>query len=189
MLRRASAAVVGRVRVAACGVHTEAKLKEMGIELPTPKAPLGNFVMSVRTGSLLYTSGHLPISLEGEMTTGKVGQEVSEEEAQEAARKVAIQLIATIKKDLGDLDRVKRIVKLVGFVNCTDGFTGQPKVVNGASDLFAEVFGERGVHSRSAVGTNALPMNVPVEIEAIVEFEDDSRPGSTKDDWTVTKRP
>ncbi|CAM9681370.1 unnamed protein product [Pylaiella littoralis] len=184
MFRRASA-LVGRVVVRARGVHTEAKLKEMGIELPSPKPPLGNFVMTVRTGNLLYTSGHLPISLEGEMTTGKVGQEVNEEEAQEAARKVAIQLIASIKKDLGDLDRVTRIVKLVGFVNCTDGFTGQPKVVNGASDLFAEVFGERGVHSRSAVGTNALPMNVPVEIEAIVEFANKKK----DDDWTVLKRP
>ncbi|CAM9854869.1 unnamed protein product, partial [Ectocarpus fasciculatus] len=95
---------------------------------------------------------------------------------------------ASPTEDLGDLDRVTRIVKLVGFVNCTDGFAGQPKVVNGASDLFAEVFGERGVHSRSAVGTNALPMNVPVEIEAIVEF-DDSSSKKGDDDWTVLKRP
>ncbi|CAM9565076.1 unnamed protein product [Ascophyllum nodosum] len=177
-------------RITARGVHTEAKLQQMGIELPTPKAPLGNFVMSVRTGNLLYTAGHLPISIDGELTTGKVGHDVSEEEAKEAARKVAIQLIATLKKDLGDLDRVKRIVKLVGFVNCTDGFTAQPKVVNGASDLFAEVFGERGVHSRSAVGTNALPMNVPVEIEAIVEFEENTGSKKSSDnDWKVTKRP
>ncbi|CAM9939801.1 unnamed protein product [Ectocarpus sp. 8 AP-2014] len=186
MLRRVSS-LVGRAAVRPRSVHTEAKLKELGIELPTPKAPLGNFVMTVRTGNLLYTSGHLPTSLEGETTTGKVGQELNEEEAQEAARKVALQLIASIKKDLGDLDRVTRIVKLVGFVNCTDGFAGQPKVVDGASDLFAEVFGERGVHSRSAVGTNALPMNVPVEIEAIVEFDDSGKKGD--DDWTVLKRP
>ena len=93
------------------------------------------------------------------------------EQGYDAAKLVALSLISTLKTTVGDLDKVKRIVKLVGFVNCTDGFTQQPQVVNGASDLFGQVFGERGFHARSAVGTNALPLNVPVEIEAIVEVE------------------
>ncbi|CAM9277275.1 unnamed protein product [Discosporangium mesarthrocarpum] len=154
------------------GVQTEAKLESLGYKLPTPKPPLGSFSLCTRTGNMLYTAGHLPMNIDGDIMKGKVGQEVSEEQAKEAAKLVALNLIATLKKEIGDLDKVKRVVKLVGFVNCVDSYTGQPGVVNGASDLFGEVFGERGVHSRSAVGTNALPLDVPVEIEAIVEVED-----------------
>lgn len=102
---------------------------------------------------------------------GKVGADLTTEQGAEAAKAVALNIIATLKAEVGDLDKVKKIVKLTGFVNCVDGFTAQPKVVNGASDLLVQVFGDKGRHARSAVGTNALPLNVPVEIEAIVEVE------------------
>eukprot|EP00612_Vaucheria_litorea_P002318 CAMPEP_0171453806 /NCGR_PEP_ID=MMETSP0945-20130129/1362_1 /TAXON_ID=109269 /ORGANISM="Vaucheria litorea, Strain CCMP2940" /LENGTH=111 /DNA_ID=CAMNT_0011978737 /DNA_START=231 /DNA_END=566 /DNA_ORIENTATION=+ len=108
---------------------------------------------------------------DGTLAKGKVGMDVTPEEANKIARQIAINIITSLKTELGDLDKVKRIVKLVGFVNCVDGFGGQPGVINGASDLMCEVFGEKGVHARSAVGTNALPLNIPVEIEAIVEIE------------------
>lgn len=127
----------------------------------------------VRSGNLLFTAGHLPQPAGGgPLVTGKVGKDLTVEQGYEAAKLVALNLIATLKQQLGDLDKVERVVKLVGFVNCTDGFTQQPQVVNGASDLLAEVFGEKGKHARSAVGTNALPLNVAVEIEAIVQIRD-----------------
>jgi enamine deaminase RidA (YjgF/YER057c/UK114 family) len=103
--------------------------------------------------------------------TGKVGSELTTEQGYDAARVVALNILATLKGELGDLDRIKQVVKLTAFVNCVDGFSAQPKVVNGASDLLGAVLGDRGKHARSAVGTNALPMNVPVEIEAIIEVE------------------
>eukprot|EP00607_Mallomonas_marina_P006867 CAMPEP_0182428856 /NCGR_PEP_ID=MMETSP1167-20130531/24230_1 /TAXON_ID=2988 /ORGANISM="Mallomonas Sp, Strain CCMP3275" /LENGTH=122 /DNA_ID=CAMNT_0024612029 /DNA_START=211 /DNA_END=579 /DNA_ORIENTATION=- len=121
---------------------------------------------------MAYTSGHLPQPAGGKMIIGKVGDNVTPEEAKEAAKFVGLNLISTLKHNLGDLDKVKRIIKLVGFVNCTDDFTQQPVVVNGCSDLMVEVFGEKGRHARSAVGTNSLPLGVPVEIEAIVEVEE-----------------
>lgn len=117
-------------------------------------------------------SGHLPIPTSGELIVGQVGKDVSTEEATAAARWCALNIFSTLAAELGDLDRVKKVHKLVGFVNCVDGFTAQPAVVNGASDVFFEVFQEKGMHARSAVGTNALPLNVPVEVEAIVEIED-----------------
>ncbi|TFJ80811.1 hypothetical protein NSK_007988 [Nannochloropsis salina CCMP1776] len=153
-------------------IHTEAKLTEMGLKLPSPGVPKGNFAMAVKSGKMIYLSGHLPTDANGQLLTGKVGAEVSPEEAQGAAKLIALNLLSSLKKEVGDLDRVKRIVKLVGFVNCVDGFSQQPMVVNGASDFFVQVFGDKGVHARSAVGTNALPLNIPVEIEAIVEVED-----------------
>jgi len=103
---------------------------------------------------------------------GKVGKEVTSEEAQEGAKLCALNILGTLKHELGDLDKVKRVVKVVGFVNCVDSYFNQPVVINGASNLFAEVFGAKGVHARSAVGTNALPLNVPVEVEAVIEVED-----------------
>ena len=118
------------------------------------------------------TAGHLPQPAGGELITGKVGQDLDVDAAYDAARHCGLNILSTLKHELGDLDRVKRVVKLVGFVNCTDGFAQQPQVVNGCSDLMGEVFGEKGVHARSAVGTNALPLNVSVENEAIVEVED-----------------
>lgn len=139
--------------------------------MPAPAVPKGNFVNYVQIGNFVFLSGHLPQPAKGDLLIGKVGKDVSVEDGYEAAKLVGLNLCATLKKNLGDLDRVKRIVKLTGFVNCTDTFTQQPAVVNGCSDLFVKIFGDKGSHTRSAVGTNALPLGVPVEIEAIVEIE------------------
>ena len=146
----------------------EEKIKEMGLKLPEIPKPVANYVPAVRTGNLLFLSGHGP---EKSVPTGKVGQELTLEEGYEAAKNTALCLISTIKNSIGDLDKVKRIVKLVGFVNCSEDFKDQPKVVNGASDLFVAVFGERGKHARAAVGMYQLPGGIPVEIEVIVEVE------------------
>lgn len=154
------------------GVHVEAKLAALGHVLPAVPAPKGSYVGCTKMGDVIFTAGHLPIQLDGELITGKVGDTVSVEEANAAAELVALNLLATLKNELGDLDRIKKVVKLVGFVNCVDGFAQQPTVINGCSDFLASVLGEAGVHSRSAVGTNALPLNVPVEIEAIVEVHE-----------------
>uniref|UniRef100_K3WJH4 Endoribonuclease L-PSP/chorismate mutase-like domain-containing protein n=1 Tax=Globisporangium ultimum (strain ATCC 200006 / CBS 805.95 / DAOM BR144) TaxID=431595 RepID=K3WJH4_GLOUD len=147
------------------------RLAELGYVLPTPTSPAGNYVNVVRTGNLIFTAGHVSQAATGELITGKVGKDLTPEEGYVAAHRVVLSLLATLKKELGDLDHIKRIVKLTGFVNCVDGFAGQPAVINGASDALAEIFGAKGKHARSAVGTNALPVNVAVEIEAIVEVE------------------
>mmetsp|Transcript_10870 Transcript_10870/g.20080 ORF Transcript_10870/g.20080 Transcript_10870/m.20080 type:complete len:177 (-) Transcript_10870:218-748(-) len=153
-------------------VHTEAKLAEMGITLPQVIPAKGNYMSFVRTGNHLFLAGHLPQDSEGGLVKGKVGDTVSVEDAYAAARLTGVNICATLKYALGDLDKVKKIVKLVGFVNCTDTFTQQPAVINGCSDLMGEVFGEeRGRHARSAVGTNSLPLGIAVEIEAVVEIE------------------
>ena len=146
----------------------EEKIKEMGLKLPEIPKPVANYVPAVRTGNLLFLSGHGP---EKSVPTGKVGKDLTLEEGYEAAKNTALCLLSTIKKSIGDLDKVKRVVKLVGFVNCSEDFKDQPKVVNGASDLFVEVFGERGKHARAAVGMYQLPGGIPVEIEVIVEIE------------------
>ncbi|KAF0698462.1 Aste57867_10922 [Aphanomyces stellatus] len=153
-------------------VHTENRIKELGYTLPAVATPKGNYRNVVRSGNLLFTAGHLPQPAGGELIKGKVGEDLTAEQGYEAARHVALAVCATLKQELGDLDRVKRIVKVVGFVNCVDGFTAQPSVINGFSDTVGEIFGERGVHARSAVGTNALPLGIPVEVECIVEVED-----------------
>jgi len=147
----------------------EEKLKEMKLELPEIPKPMANYVPAVKTGNLLFLSGHGP---QKHIPTGKVGKELSLEEGYEAAKNTALCLISTIKNTIGDLDKVKRIVKLVGFVNTTEDFVDQPKVINGASDLFVKVFGDRGKHARAAVGMYQLPGNIPVEIEIIVEVEE-----------------
>lgn len=147
----------------------EALLKEKGIELPEPTRPVANYVTSVKTGNLIFTSGHGP---QKHIPNGKVGKDLTLEQGYEAARNTALCLISTLKDVLGDLDKVKRIVKLVGFVNCAEDFKDQPKIVNGASDLFVEIFGDKGKHSRSAVGMYQLPSGIPVEIELVVEIED-----------------
>ena len=146
-------------------------IEKLGIILPTPGAPVANYVTYVKTGNLISISGQLPLDIDGKLPyLGKVGQEVSAEDANKAARLCAINIIAQLNAALdGDLDRVVRIVKLGAFVNCIDSFPVQPAVVNGASDLMVEIFGNKGKHSRSAVGTNALPLNVPVEIDALIE--------------------
>jgi enamine deaminase RidA (YjgF/YER057c/UK114 family) len=150
----------------------EKRLKELGIELPRTAAPAGNYVPFVQVGGLVFVAGQIPV-LNGEIKfTGAVGKDLTVEQAKAAARLVGLNLIAQAKAACGDLDRVLACVKLGGFVQCIDGFAQQPQVLNGASDLMVEVFGERGKHARFAVGVNALPANVPVEIDAIFEIGD-----------------
>jgi enamine deaminase RidA (YjgF/YER057c/UK114 family) len=153
-------------------MQIEAKLKEMGIELPPAVTPVANYVPAVRAGNLVFLSGHGPFKEDGSLITGKVGSDLTVEQGYQAARRIAIGLLGSLKAAIGDLDKVKRVVKLLGLVNCGPEFADQPKVINGASDFLVEVFGEQGKHARSAVGTNALPMNIAVEIEMIVEVED-----------------
>jgi enamine deaminase RidA (YjgF/YER057c/UK114 family) len=153
-------------------MEIETKLKEMGVELPEAAAPMANYVPAVRTGNLVFLAGHGPFKEDGALITGKVGSELTTEQGYEAARRVAIGLLGSLKAEIGDLDKVKRIVKLLGLVNCTPDFGEQPSVINGASDFFVELFGDRGKHARSAVGSNALPFNISVEIEMIVEVVD-----------------
>ena len=149
----------------------EAKLAQMGLTLPAPGPAAGNYIGAVQVGNLLFVSGHGPRRQGGLYMTGKVGRDLTTEQAYEAARVVMLNCLATVQRELGDLDRVQRIVKLLGMVNCTEEFTEQPKVINGASDLLVELYGEAGRHARSAVGMQQLPMNIPVEIEMIVEVE------------------
>jgi enamine deaminase RidA (YjgF/YER057c/UK114 family) len=153
-------------------MKTEQRLKELGIELTKPTSPMANYVNAVRTGNLLYLAGKGP-GLPGKpLPVGKVGRDFTVEQAYVHARETALSLIAVMKAELGDLDRVKRIVKVLGMVNATPEFGQQPEVINGCSDLFVEVFGDRGRHARSAVGMGSLPRGIPVEIEVIVEVED-----------------
>jgi enamine deaminase RidA (YjgF/YER057c/UK114 family) len=149
-------------------MSTSARLEQLGIELPQVVAPLASYVPAVRTGNLVYTSGQLPME-GGELArTGKVGAEVSPEDGKALARICALNALAAVGS-LVDIDAVTRVVKVVGFVASTPGFNGQPGVVNGASNLLAEVFGDNGAHARSAVGVSELPLNAPVEVELIVE--------------------
>jgi enamine deaminase RidA (YjgF/YER057c/UK114 family) len=150
----------------------EQNLKSLGITLPKQSSPIANYVNYVRTGNLVYFSGTGPSVEEQGYIKGKLGKDLTIEQGQEAARITGINLIAKLKSAIGDLNKVKRIVKVLGMVNCTENFTDQPKVMNGFSDLMVAVFGEKGKHARSAVGMAALPMNMAVEIEMIVEVED-----------------
>lgn len=144
------------------------RLAELGIELPEVPAAAGSYIPVIRTGNLLYTAGQLPF-VDGKLpATGKVGDQVSAEDAKVYARQSGINILAALHSAVG-LDNVARVIKLVGFVASGDGFTGQPGVINGASDLMVEVFGEAGRHARSAVGVAELPLGAPVEVEAIVE--------------------
>jgi enamine deaminase RidA (YjgF/YER057c/UK114 family) len=149
-------------------MRVEKRLEELGIELPQPIQPIATYVRWVQTGNLLFISGTGPGD---ETQSGKLGSTMSVEEGYAAAREVGLQIITTAKAALGDLDRVKRVVKVLGMVNCTPDFRDQPKVINGCSDLFVEVFGEAGRHTRSAVGFVALPNQIPVEIECTMEVE------------------
>ncbi len=148
------------------------KLDSMGIVLPKLTAPLANYVRFVQTANLGYTSGHGPTRSDGSLIVGKIGETLSVEQGYEAAQVTGIQLLATLQNALGDLGRVKRIVKVLGMVNCTPDFKDQSKVMNGFSDLMVTVFGEKGKHARSAVGMNALPNGMSIEIEMVVEIED-----------------
>lgn len=147
------------------------KLDSMGIKLPAVTAPMANYVRFVQTGNLGYTSGHGPTTADGKLITGRLGADLTIEQGYEAARITGIQLLATLQQALGSLNRVKRIVKVLGMVQCTPDFKDQPKVMNGFSDLMVAVFGEKGRHARSAVGMNALPNGMAVEIEMVIEFE------------------
>jgi len=149
----------------------EARLREKNITLPTPAAPVGNYVGAVRVGNLLFVAGHGPgPSYRGK--PGKVGKDLTLEQGYQAAREVGLSLLATTRAALGSLDKVKRVVKVLGMVNCAPGFTDTPKVINGCSDLFVEIFGEAiGKHARSAVGMAELPFGIPVEIEMVLEVE------------------
>jgi 6-phosphogluconolactonase len=149
----------------------EERIRTLGIQLIPPTSPIANYVKFVRTGQLVFLSGHGPDKPGGGQVFGKVGKELSLEEGQAAARLTGISLLSTLKGELGDLNRVKRIIKVTGLVNCVDAYTQQPAVMNGFSNLMVEVFGDRGRHARTSVGVNALPNNIAVEIEMVVEVE------------------
>lgn len=152
--------------------QVESRLAALGLTVPQVTIPLAAYVPAVRTGNLIFTSGQLPM-IEGALAaTGKVGGAVTPEEAAELAKVCALNAIAAVRSLVGDLDKVVRVVKVVGFVASTPEFTGQPAVVNGASNLLKEAFGDSGVHARSAVGVAALPLDAPVEVEMIVEVAD-----------------
>ncbi|MDX3078001.1 RidA family protein [Streptomyces sp. NPDC088354] len=149
----------------------EQRLVDLGLTLPEVAAPLAAYVPAVLSGSYVFTAGQLPL-VDGKLTTcGKVGAEVTPEQARELARTCALNALAAVKSVAGDLDRVKRVVKVVGFVASAPDFTGQPGVVNGASELLGQVLGDAGVHARSAVGVAVLPLDAPVEVEIQVELE------------------
>lgn len=149
--------------------HPEEKLAELGLSVPDVAKPVAAYVPAIRTGNYIFTSGQLPMRDGQLIRTGKVGGSVTPEEAVECAQQCALNAIAAVKAEIGDLALVKRIVKVVAFVASTPEFTGQPGVANGASHLFGEVFGEAGVHARSAVGVPVLPLDAPVEVEILVE--------------------
>jgi enamine deaminase RidA (YjgF/YER057c/UK114 family) len=154
-------------------IHIEAKIISLGYKLPViPPTPKGNYINYTKYGNLLFISGHLPQPVDGPLITGRLGENLSIEEGKVAARLAALQICASIKAACGDLDKVKKVLKLTGFISSTNDFTSQATVMNGCSDFFGEVFGlEIGQHSRSALGVNILPLNVPVEIEAVIEIE------------------
>ncbi|HLF63828.1 MAG TPA: RidA family protein [Saprospiraceae bacterium] len=149
------------------------RLRELGIELPPASVPVATYVNAVTTGNLVFLAGKGPQKPDGSYITGKVGKDLTIEEGYAAARLTGINQLAALKAHLGSLDRVKRIVKVNGMVNCHSDFTNQPEVINGFSDLMVEVFGEKGKHARAAVGMNSLPRNIAVEVEMIVEIEED----------------
>ncbi|MEW6424435.1 MAG: RidA family protein [Bacillota bacterium] len=151
---------------------SEAKIKELGIELPVPPKPVAAYVPAVKVGKLIFCSGQLPV-LEGELGyKGKVGGELTETDGYQAARLCALNCLSVVKEVAGSLDNVARVVKVTGYVNSAPGFTRQPFVINGASDLLVETFREAGYHARSAVGVSELPLNAAVEVEMVVEMKE-----------------
>jgi enamine deaminase RidA (YjgF/YER057c/UK114 family) len=149
----------------------EEKIKELKIELPEAKAPVGSYVATKISGKLLYVSGQISMSSNGELIKGKVGKDLTTEEAYKAAERCGLSIVAQVKNACeGDLSKVKSCIKLTGFVNSTDDFTEQPKVINGASDLIASIFSKAGMHTRAAVSANSLPLGVSVEVDAIFEL-------------------
>ena len=152
-------------------MSAEARVKELGLDLSNPAGPIANYVAAVTTGKLVYLSGKGPTGPDGTMMAGKVGADLTTEQAYEQARLVGIQLLAALRAHVGSLDNVTQVVKLLGMVNSAPEFGDQPAVINGCSDLLVEVFGDAGKHARSAVGMGALPGQIPVEIEMIVEIK------------------
>jgi enamine deaminase RidA (YjgF/YER057c/UK114 family) len=166
--------IVSTTAGAQSSTSPEARLKAMGIELPPAPKPIASYVPAVRTGNLVFLAGQGPV-VDGKPTmTGKVGAEITEEAGNKVARTTMLTLLAVLRAEIGSLDRVRRVVKLVGWVNSAPGFTRQPWVINGASDLLIEIFGDAGKHARSSIGANELPLNIPVEIELVVEVVPDS---------------
>ena len=154
-------------------METENKLAQMGLELPETPAPIANFVTAVRTGNLLFVAGHVPRMPDGSMlNSGKLGREVTVEQGYQSAQRAMLNCLSSIKAHTGDLDKVRRVVKLLCMVNSAPDFGDQPSVANGASDLLVNLYGDRGRHARSAVGMGGLPINCCIEIEMIVEVED-----------------
>ena len=152
-------------------MNYEDKIKELKIELPDAKAPVGSYVATKITGNLLYVSGQISINSDGELIKGKVGKDLTTDEAYKAAERCGLSIVAQVKKACdGDLSKVKSCVKLTGFVNSTGDYIEQPKVIHGASDLIASIFGDAGMHTRAAVSTNSLPLGVSVEVDAIFEL-------------------
>jgi enamine deaminase RidA (YjgF/YER057c/UK114 family) len=152
-------------------MRIEQELEKMGFTLPTPK-PVAAYVPAVRTGNLVFTAGQGPTVDGKPMFTGKLGRELTEEQGYKAAQICVVNCLACVKSVIGDLDKVEQVVKLLGFVASVDGFTRQPWVMNGASELLIKLFGDRGKHARSAIGTNQLPMDIPVEVEIVVRVRD-----------------
>ena len=149
----------------------EKKIKDLSINLPEAKAPVGNYVATKIVGKLLYVSGQISIDEKGQLIKGKVGKELDTEQAYQAAKRCGLSIVSQAKNACeGDLSKIKSCIKLTGFVNSIDSFTDQPKVINGASDLMASIFGEAGMHTRAAVSTNSLPLGVAVEVDAIFEL-------------------
>jgi enamine deaminase RidA (YjgF/YER057c/UK114 family) len=147
------------------------KIKELQIELPEAKAPVGSYVATKIVGNLLYISGQISMNSKGELIKGKVGKDLTTDEAYKAAERCGLSIVAQVKKACnGDLSKIKSCIKLTGFVNSTEDFTEQPKVINGASDLIASIFAEAGMHTRAAVSANSLPLGVSVEVDAIFEL-------------------
>lgn len=158
--------------ICASAQDAEKKLKDLKIDLLKPAAPIGTYTKAVRVGNLIFLSGHGPLKADGSYMTGKVGKDATLEQAFMAARQTAISMLSTLKAEVGDLNKVKRVVKVLGMVNCTEDFIDQPKVMNGFSDLIVSVYGEKGIHARSAVGVISLPGNMMVEVEMIVEVSE-----------------
>ncbi|HCG55440.1 MULTISPECIES: RidA family protein [Brevibacterium] len=150
------------------------RIAELGLTLPDVATPAGAYVPALRTGNYVYTSGQLPV-VDGKLpATGHIGSDVDLETGYDLARTAGLNALAAIAGVIGDLDRIVRVVKVTGFVNSADDFTQQPSVINGVSELYGEIFGDRGQHTRSAVGVNTLPLGTPVEVEVVVEVEDDA---------------
>ena len=152
-------------------MNFDEKIKELKIELPDAKAPVGSYVATKIVGKLLYVSGQISINSNGDLIKGKVGKDLTTDEAYEAAKRCGLSIVAQVKKACdGDLSKIKSCIKLTGFVNSTEDYIEQPKVINGASDLIASIFGDTGMHTRAAVSTNSLPLGVSVEVDAIFEI-------------------